>query len=154
MWIPLGLAPSMQTRVRARVEKAMVTASSEPTRTLGLLGDESSAAPTDAETSLLRPPSFERSKTSSTVSITLQVSPDQPVAYTVEPASGGLPSQKLTVVYVPLPDDSGFPIQRFAVSDLNTEPGQAAVMTEQDWEQWRHNLRRIRLPEWRHQEHP
>jgi hypothetical protein len=77
--------------------------------TQALPGVQSSPPPLPEGTSSHIKPSFERSETNSSASITLQVSPDPPLVYTVEPVSGGWPWHRLTVHFVPSPADLGLP---------------------------------------------
>jgi hypothetical protein len=85
------------------------TASSVGTAIPALPGAQSSPPPLPAGTPSPIKPSFERSATNSSASITLQVSPAPPLVYTVEPVSGGWPWHRLTVHFVPSPADLGLP---------------------------------------------
>lgn len=92
------------------------------TATPALPGAESSPPPLPPATASVSKPSFERSETNSSALITLQVSPDPPLVYTVEPVSGGWPWHRLTVHYVPSPDDLGLPTLPSDVFDSNSPP--------------------------------
>lgn len=116
MWILSRLG--ITTRRRGRPRPA--TASSERTATPALPGAESSPPPLPPATASVSKPSFERSETNSSALITLQVSPDPPLVYTVEPVSGGWPWHRLTVHYVPSPDDLGLPTLPSDVFDSNS----------------------------------
>lgn len=100
-----------------RMPRKMATASYTETATPDPTGDVNSELPWPKETVLLRKPSIEHSAMSSTASITLRVSPDPPLVYTVEPESGHWPWHRLTVRYVPLLEDLGFPTPKFDGSD-------------------------------------
>ena len=91
-----------------------------PTPTPVHPGDPSSPPPLPPGTQLPSRPSFERSATNSSASITLQVSPDPPLVYTVEPVSGGWPWHRLTVHFVPSHDDLGLPTPPSAGSASNS----------------------------------
>lgn len=105
----MSILSRLGTTMRHRLGLPSATASSAPTATPGPPGDASSPPPLPEGTSLPSKPSFERSATSCSASITLQVSPDPPLVYTVEPVSGAWPWHRLTVHFVPSPADLGLP---------------------------------------------
>lgn len=109
-----------------------------PSRTPDPTGGLNSASLLVQETSPEQQPSIERSKTSSTVSITLQANPARPVVYTVERWNGGARLRKLTVLYEQSLDGLESAILRSVDSGL---PPQAPVLTGVDDPTWIERVR-------------
>jgi hypothetical protein len=137
MWMTFALG--ITTGLVAAWLVWVVTGFSEPTGTPAPRGARSSPPPLPTGISLPSNPSFERSATNSSVSVTLQVSPDPPLVYTVEPVSGGWPWHRLTVHFVPSPDDLGLPTlpsdafgSNSPAAPSSPEPGTAAWLDLQD----------------------
>lgn len=90
------------------------------------------------ETSPEQQPSIERSKTSSTVSITLQANPDRPLAYTVERWNGGERLRKLTVVYEQSQEGLASAIVK---SDASASPPRLAPLSDVNDPAWTERVR-------------